>query len=151
MHWILTYGTGVYYRSKISSEVQVLTFRYLSSGDSVFTWARMWGSVAGCVSHKGSANKNVWETLPSAIPEALCSKELRGTIWANYDDYEIVKSDHSRSTNFATFISSRWETSAQIIENIFFLNCDVESPVPGDRSKHHTCQQGNLDSPKVKL
>jgi hypothetical protein len=95
----------------------------------------MWGSVAGFLSQKGFASKNVWETLPSTIPETLCSKELRGTIWPNY---EIVKSDHSRGSNFATFISSRWETSAQSIENKYFsVNLDVESPVRGDRSNHH--------------
>jgi hypothetical protein len=109
---------------------------YTYHPNTVFTRARMWGSVAGFLSQKGFASKNVWETLTSTIPEALCSKELRGTIWPNYDDYEIVKSDHSRGSNFATFISSRWKASAQSIENIFclFVNFDVESTVRGDRS-----------------
>ena len=36
---------------------------YPSSGHSVFTWARMWGSVFIFRSQKGSTSKNVWEQL----------------------------------------------------------------------------------------
>jgi len=38
-------------------------FGYLSSGESVFTWARMWGSVVIFRSQKGPAGKEVRETL----------------------------------------------------------------------------------------
>jgi len=54
--------TGMYL-SKISSEVYIFNFVYMSSEQCIFTWARMWGSVVIFRSKKGSASKNVWETL----------------------------------------------------------------------------------------
>jgi hypothetical protein len=36
---------------------------YLSSGHTVCTWARMWGSVVIFRSQKGFASKKVWETV----------------------------------------------------------------------------------------
>jgi hypothetical protein len=43
--------------------IKNFNFGYLSYGESIFTWASMWGSVVIFRSQKGTASKNVWATL----------------------------------------------------------------------------------------
>jgi len=63
MQYIVTYAAGLYsWLSKISCELRICNFRYLSSGHSYISWGMIWGSVVIFRSLKGYANKEVWET-----------------------------------------------------------------------------------------
>jgi hypothetical protein len=60
MQLIYMYAAPVYsYLSKISSEIYIFHFGYLSSGHSIFTWVRMWGSVVILRSQTGSESKGL--------------------------------------------------------------------------------------------
>jgi len=63
MQCIVTYATDKYYLSKIISEISVFNFGCLTSGHSIYSWARMWGSMVIFRSQKRSASGNVCETL----------------------------------------------------------------------------------------
>jgi hypothetical protein len=57
MQCIVTVTVGIYWcLSNISSEILVSNMGYLSSGHTILTSARMWGSVVIFRSQKGSAN-----------------------------------------------------------------------------------------------
>ena len=73
MHYIIAYTTGMYSSSINQYEIHILNFGYLSSGQSVFSWPRMWGSVDIFRIKKGSASKNVWDTRSVVILQLFAS------------------------------------------------------------------------------
>jgi hypothetical protein len=59
----VTHATGMYsYPSKISPRLQITNFEYVSSGHTMFTWARMWWSVVIFRSQKASTGKGLWNS-----------------------------------------------------------------------------------------
>jgi hypothetical protein len=61
MHYIITYATGMDSQLyKINSEIHILNFGYLSSGQFVFTCASVLGSVTIFRIQKGSASRTLY-------------------------------------------------------------------------------------------
>jgi len=54
---------GMYIYLKSVLRCKFLIFGYLSSAQTIATWARLWGSVVIFRSKMGSARKKVWGTL----------------------------------------------------------------------------------------
>ena len=89
MQCIVTCATGMH----CSYLKSVLRYKYLILDTfhphTIFTWARMWGSAVIFRSQKGSACKNVWETLgwtfvssnPGRGKIILCSSKRPHRFW----------------------------------------------------------------------
>jgi hypothetical protein len=115
--------------SKISSEIYFFNFGYLLSGHSIFTSARMWGSVVIFRSQKGSASKKRLSNTDLELPKSC----VQNAVIMSVSVFKVASIFGFSIRVFSQFYaprSSLYRTSPALLIRWFynqFLNCSSTS------------------------